>query len=57
MTVERNGQAPREPRLGTFKLTGLKLLGPVRRPFRPAALFDPADSKYAGVTLFAVETP
>lgn len=57
VTVERNGQVPREPRLGTFKLAGLKLHGTVRRPFRPAPLFDPTDRKYAGVTLFAVETP
>jgi hypothetical protein len=56
VTIERDGQKPREIKLGTFKLAGLKDVSLLDRTFRPEALFDPADEKYAGVTLFAVET-
>jgi hypothetical protein len=56
VTVQRDGQPPREIKLGTFKLAGLKDVSLVSRTFRPDPLFDPNDRKYAGVTLFAVET-
>lgn len=55
VTVEREGQPPREVKLGTFKLDGLHTLALAGRSFEPQPLFDPTDSKYAGVTLFAVE--
>lgn len=55
VTVEREGQPPREVKLGTFKLTGLKSLALGSREFEPDSVFDPADPKYAGATLFAVE--
>jgi hypothetical protein len=55
VTVEREGQPPREIKLGTYKLAGLKIQGLAGRAFRPEPLFDPSDEKYAGVTLFAVE--
>lgn len=54
VTLERDGQPPREVRLGTFKLTGLSQVALAGQPFRPAPVFDPGESKYAGVTLFAV---
>jgi len=57
VTLERDGQPPRELKLGTFKLVGLKDLALGERPFTPSTLFNPADAKYAGVTLFAVELP
>jgi hypothetical protein len=56
VTVERDGRPPREIKLGTFKLAGLKDLSLDGRPFEPDLLFDPTDVKYAGVTLFAVES-
>lgn len=56
VTVERDGQPPREIKLGTFKLTGLQGLSVDERPFTPhSSVFDPASEKYKGVTLFAVE--
>lgn len=54
VTLERDGRPPREVRLGTFKLTGLSQLALAGQPFRPAPVFDPGESKYEGVTLFAV---
>jgi hypothetical protein len=56
VTIEREGQPPREIKLGTFKLAGLKDVALLGQTFRPDRQFDPADEKYAGVTLFAVET-
>ena len=55
VTVERDGKPPREVKLGTFKLAGLKELNVDERPFRPESVFDPEDGKYAGVTVFVVE--
>ncbi len=54
VTIERDGQKPREIKMGTFKLAGLKDVSLLDRAFAPEALFDPADEKYSGVTLFAV---
>ena len=55
VTVLREGMQPREAKLGSFKLTGLKDLRLTERQFRPDSLFLPSDEKYRGVTLFAVE--
>lgn len=55
VTVERDGQPPREVKLGTFKLAGLSGLNVDGRDFQPESVFDRQDPKYAGVTLFAVE--
>jgi hypothetical protein len=57
VTVERDGQPPREVKMGTFKLAGLKDAWLTEVPFNPEPIFDPRDEKYAGVTLFAVEAP
>lgn len=56
VALEKDGRAPRELKLGTFKLAGLNDATLTKRPFAREALFDPDDGKYAGVTLFAVET-
>lgn len=55
VTKERDGRPPREVKIGTFKLTGLQGLAVDEREFEPESIFDPADEKYKGVTLFAVE--
>lgn len=55
VTVERDGQPPRETKLGTFKLAGLQIREIVSRTFQAEPVFNPADPKYDGVTLFAVE--
>jgi hypothetical protein len=55
VTFERDGQPAKELKLGTFKLAGLQIRQIVQRSFNAMSLFDPADPKYDGVTLFAVE--
>jgi hypothetical protein len=55
VTIERDGQKPREIKMGTFKLAGLKDVSLLDQTFQPERLFDPNDEKYAGVTLFAVD--
>lgn len=55
VTVERNGQPPREIKLSTFKLAGLTGLEFAGGSFKPKPVFNPNDHKYAGTTLFAVE--
>lgn len=54
VTVERDGRPPREVKLGTFKLTGLREVALVEQRFAREPGFDPDQSKYAGVTLFTV---
>jgi len=54
VTVSRDGQPPRELKIGMFKLSGLRDVVVSDVAFVPQRMFDPADSKYSGVTLFAV---
>ena len=56
VTVERDGQPPREIKLGSFKLAGLTQLELAPQSFQPVRIFDPAAPKYVDTTLFAVET-
>ena len=55
VTVERDGQPPREIKLSTFKVTGLRDLAATEQPFEIDLSFQPYNEKYRGVTLFAVE--
>ncbi|MDO6414750.1 hypothetical protein Q4F19_10205 [Sphingomonas sp. BIUV-7] len=55
VTIERDGQPPKEIKIGTFKLAGLQDLAVANRAFVPQTIFDPGSEKYQGVTLFAVE--
>ena len=55
VVVERDGQPPREPKVGTFKLAGLQGIALTDRPFFRDPLFQPRDVKYQDVTLMAVE--
>ncbi|PCG15650.1 MULTISPECIES: hypothetical protein [Sphingomonas] len=55
MTIDRDGQPPKEPKIGAFKLAGLSGLRITPRRFQPSELFTPGDAKYEGVTLLAVE--
>jgi hypothetical protein len=54
VTIERDGAAPRETKLGTFKLDGLidPRLDSYR--FKPFFGFHAADAKYVGTTIAAV---
>ena len=55
VTIDRDGQPPREVKIGAFKLTGLTGLRITPRRFTPSELFNATEDKYAGVTLLAVE--
>jgi hypothetical protein len=55
VTIERDGRPPRETKIGTFKVSGLKDMMLVERRFQPEPTFNAGDEKYDGVTLFAVE--
>ena len=54
VTAARDGKAPREVKLGTFKLSGLHATGLTKRLFVPHRDFDAGQEKYAGVTIFAL---
>lgn len=54
-TITRDGNPPREIKLGTFKLDGLGDLALVDQPFDTYPLFEPEAEKYVGETLLAVE--
>lgn len=53
VTVERDSRPPREVKIGTFKLAGLRDLELADRPFAPEKSFDPGHPRYASA-LFAV---
>ena len=55
VTIEREGRAPAEAKIGAFKLTGLTEVAIADAPFRPQPIFDPREQKYEGTTIFAVE--
>ncbi|WP_022682872.1 hypothetical protein [Sphingobium bisphenolivorans] len=56
VTTERDGRPPRELKLGTFKLAGLSEVSLLEEKFEAMhGLYDETDSKYKGVSLFAVE--
>ena len=55
LTLERDGQPPKEPKIGAFKLAGLSALRITPRRFKPSELFVPREERYAGVTLLSVE--
>jgi hypothetical protein len=54
VTVKRDGELPREVKIGAFKLTGLKDLCANDQGFTRDKAYNPGDPKYDGVTLFAV---
>ena len=56
VTVTRDGQRPRETKIGTFKVDGLRDPAVGAQPFQLEPGFDPTDPKYAGVTLLVAET-
>ncbi|HEY0622093.1 hypothetical protein [Sphingomonas sp.] len=52
--ISRDFVIPREEKIGTFKIDGLKNLALTERSFTISKLFDPKAEKYAGA-LMAVE--
>lgn len=57
VTLERDGNPPREIKLGTFKLAGLTEIALDGGSFEPFAEFDATAPRYEGATLFAIELP
>jgi hypothetical protein len=55
-TIERDGQPPKEEKLGLFKLVGLAGFALTERSFIPSSVFDPKDERFAAETMIAVET-
>jgi len=53
--VSREGMLPREPKIATFKVDGLKEVSVLNRPFEIGEMFDPELDKYVGNTLMKVE--
>ena len=54
--LEKDGQPPREVKLGTLKLAGLKDVRVEDLHFERSEIFEPAAEKYEGTTLLAVES-
>ncbi len=54
IALEREGQPPKEFKIGTFKLAGLNDIEVTDRSFQPDKIFNANDIKYEGVTLFVV---
>lgn len=54
VTVDRNGNAPRQTRLGVFKLAGLKSIILDEQAFLPMRKFDAKDSKIKGTVIATV---
>jgi hypothetical protein len=55
VTTDRDGRPPRELKLGTFKLAGLSDIQVLDETFEGMyGLYNEADDKYKGVTLFAI---
>lgn len=56
VALEKNGEPPREKKLGAFHLAGLNDVALVDRVFEPEVeLYDPAHERYASGKLFAIE--
>ena len=55
LTLERDGRPPKEAKIGTFKLAGLRSVRLTPRRFQASELFDARDAKYADVALMAVD--
>ena len=55
VALERDGKPPKEHKIGTYKLDGLKELAPHDQSFLPASAYNANDPKYADSKLFALE--
>lgn len=55
VTIERDGQRPREEKVGLFKLDGLVGLRLEDRDFVTSSVYEPEDERFVGSTLMAVE--
>jgi hypothetical protein len=56
VALEKGGVAPREKKIGSFKIDGLSGLALANESFAPSPVFNPFDPKYDGTKLFMVES-
>lgn len=54
VTIDRNGNSPKQTKLGVFKLAGLKSIALDERAFLPMRKFDSKDSKLKGTVIATV---
>lgn len=55
ITITREGQEPREPKVGSYNLAGLSELEVLDETFDVHPLFDRMDAKYRENTLFMID--
>lgn len=55
VALQRDGQPPKQKKLGVFRLSGLNSLALTEEPFVVEPLFEPRAKRYDGSTLLAVE--
>ena len=55
VTLERDGEVPKEYKMGVFKLDGLGEISITDRPFQASELWDPADDRFADNALMTIE--
>lgn len=55
ITLLRDGQPPREEKMGSYNLAGLSALAVSEQPFEEHPLFDRMDPKYRDSTLFMLD--
>ncbi len=55
VVLERNGTAPTEVKLASFRLSGLKGIAMTMESFKPFPSFNPTDERYAGTTIAMLE--
>lgn len=55
ITILRNGEEPKEPKVGSYNLAGLSELTVLGDKFEVHPLFDRMDVKYRGNTLFMID--
>ena len=55
VTLERDGVAPKEYKMGVFKLDGLGEIAITDRPFQTSELWNPSDDRFVDNALMTVE--
>ena len=55
ITISRDGNPPREEKIGSFNLAGLSEVSVSETPFVISPLFDRMDAKYRAGTMFMID--
>lgn len=54
VTIERDGEPPKEEKMGAFNLAGLSEIALTDQPFLRSELYEPKDPKYGANMLFCI---